>query len=182
MKHILMIAMVVMALSCTNEPDPFLVTKHSVGNLTDSTQVKDLDILFPNDSIVKFIGGDEFTGNINDIDIYEPSGKLLLVLTPNEALDSTSTFKTVRIVDPRYKTAKGLSVNSAYKDLHENYKINKIQNTLSNVVLTVNELNAYLTIDKKELPSNMQFDMNLKIDPIQIPDNAKIKNFYLHWY
>jgi hypothetical protein len=39
----------------------------------------------------------------------------------------------------------------------------------------------YFTIEKTELPAELRFDMNLKIEAIQIPDDAKIKNFYLQW-
>ena len=40
--------------SCSTEVDQFLITKNSVGLLTDSTQVKDLKLVFPNDSLNKF--------------------------------------------------------------------------------------------------------------------------------
>ena len=61
------------------------------------------------------------------------------------------------------------------------HKISNIQNTLRNIIVSVGEINAYFTIDKNELPANMRFDMNLKIEAIQIPEEAKIKNFYLYW-
>ncbi len=167
--------------SCSKEVDPFSVSKQNIGTLNDSTQVKDLESVFINDSIVKYIGGDEFTGNINDITIYEKGGKKLLVLTPSQSLDSTSTIKTIRVIDERYKTAEGLAPNSTFKSIKDNYTISGIQNTLSNIIVSVNEINAYFTIDKRELPANMRFDMDLKIDAIQIPDIAKIKNFYMFW-
>lgn len=166
---------------CEKETDPNLITKHSIGFLTDSTTVKDLKTIFQNDSIVKFVGGDEFTGAINDIDVYSKTGELLLTLTPSEALDSTSTIKTVTIKDERYKTAKGINASSTFGELQQQYKISSIQNTLKNVVVMINEINAFIAIDKKELPANLQYDMRLKIDAVQIPDDAKIKNFSLYW-
>ena len=104
----LLFALIISSLffSCEKEQDPFLISKQNIGSLTDSTQVKDLKIIFSNDSIKRHIGGDEFTGNINDIEIFEKTGNLLLVLTPSQALDSTATIKTVRVVDNRYKTNK----------------------------------------------------------------------------
>jgi len=164
------------------EINPYLISKSGIGNLTDSTQVRHLNELFPNDSISRFIGGDEFTGAINDIEIYDTTGKLLLVLTPREALDSTSTFKSVRIVDSRYITESGLNVDSRFKDIVANYKISSVQNTLRSLVVSVDDMNAYFTIDKLELPANMRYDMTLKIDPIQIPDNARIRDFFIQWY
>ena len=167
--------------SCKKEINPFLISKQNIGYLTDSTQVKDLQTVFINDSIYKYISGDEFTGNTNDIEIYEKGGNQLLVLSPSQSLDSTSTIRTVKIVDSRFNTSKGLNPNSTFKTIKDNYKISNIQNTLRNVIISVNEINAYFTIDKNELPANMRFDMNLKIEAIQIPEEAKIKDFYLYW-
>jgi len=167
--------------SCSKEVDPFSISKQNIGTLNDSTQVKDLESIFTNDSIIKYIGGDEFTGNINDITIYEKGGKKLLVLTPTQSFDSTATIKTIRVIDHRYQTTKGLTANSTFKSISDNYTISGIQNTLSNIIVSVDEINAYFTIDKKELPANMRFDMNLKIEAIQIPELAKIKNFYVYW-
>ncbi len=178
---LILISSIALLTSCKKEINPFLISKHNIGHLTDSTQVKELESVFINDSIVKYVSGDEFTGNINDIEVYEKSGVPLLVLSPSQSLDSTATIRTVRIVDPRFKTAKGLTTNSTFKDINTNYKISNIQNSLRNIIISVHEINAYFTIDKNELPANMRFDMNLKIEAIQIPDDAKIKSFNLYW-
>jgi hypothetical protein len=181
-KNILLLAIIVSFFSsCKKEIDSFLISKHNIGHLTDSTQVKELESVFINDSIVVFVSGDEFTGNVNDIQIYEKGGMPLLVLSPSQSLDSTATIRTVQVVDPRFKTVKGLSPSSTFKDINTNYKISNIQNSLRNIIISVNEINAYFTIDKKELPANMRFDMNLKIEAIQITEEAKIKGFYLYW-
>jgi len=183
MKYLLLtlILSITLFVSCSQEINPYSVSKQNIGLLNDSTQVKELKTIFINDSIVKYIGGDEFTGNINDITIYEKGGGKLLVLTPSQSFDSTATIKTIRVIDHRYKTPKGLAPNSTFKTIKDNYTISGIQNTLSNIIVSVNEINTYFTIDKKELPANMRFDMNLKIEAIQIPELAKIKNFYVYW-
>ena len=173
--------LILIVVSCKNEMDPFLVEKHNIGFLTDSTQVKDLESVFPNDSIVKFVGGDEFTGNINNIDIFDKTGNHLLVLTPNEALDSTAVIDNIRIMDPRYKTAKNITNLSTFKDIQNAYKVNRIDNLINSINVNVNEINAYFTIDKKELPANLRFDMKMTIEASQIPDDAKIKYFMINW-
>ncbi len=178
---LLPIIIVLICSSCNKEINSFLISKQNIGLLTDSTQIKDLESIFVNDSIVKHVGGDEFIGNVNDIVIYEKGGEQLLVLSPSQSLDSTSTIRTVKVVDPRFATTKGLSPSSTFKDINANYKISNIQNSLRNIIVSVNEINAYFTIDKNELPANMRFDMNLKIEAIQIPEEAKIKSFYLYW-
>ena len=159
----------------------FLIKKNHIGLLTDSTQVKDLEAVFINDSVVRYIAGDEFTGSVNTIEIFEKSGKKLLDLSPEEALDSTSVISSVRIIDERYKTEKNISTLSTFKDINETYKVSKIDNLINAIVVSVNEINASFTIDKKELPASMRFDMDMTIDPIQIPEKAKIKFFMVHW-
>lgn len=167
--------------SCKTEIDPFTISKQNVGLLTDSTQVKDIETIYSNDSVVKKIAGDEFLGNVNDIEIFEKGGKHLLSLSPKQALDSTSTIGTVKIIDSRYKTIKGLNTLSTFGEIKEHYKISSIENTLRNIVVFVNENNTYFTIDKQELPSNLRFDMSKTIEAIQIPDSAKIKFFMIGW-
>jgi len=161
--------------------NPFTITKNHIGLLTDSTQVKELDAIFSNDSVVRYIAGDEFIGAVNSIEIFEKGGKKLLDLSPKEALDSTSVISSVNIIDSRYKTEKNISTLSTFKDLKEAYKISKIDNLINVIVVSVNEINASFTIDKKELPASMRFDMDMTIDPIQVPEKAKIKYFMIHW-
>jgi hypothetical protein len=167
--------------SCSKEQDPFQIGKQNIGLLTDSTQVKDLKAIFSKDSIVKSLNDTEFTRNINDIEIFEKGGKKLLSISPRNPSDSTSYIQSVRVFDPRFKTDKKLSTESTFKDIANNYKITRIDNLINSIVVTVNEINASFTIDKKELPANMRFDMSLKIEAVHIPDNAKIKFFFLNW-
>ena len=179
MKNALFVALIcaILITSCakTSAPDPFLIQKDSIGLLTDSTMVKELNDVFINESVVRYIAGDEFTGSVNTIEVFEKSGKKLLDLSPKEALDSTSVISTVRIIDDRYKTEKNISTLSTFKDIKEAYKISRIDNLINAVVVSVKEINASFTIDKKELPGSMRFDMDMLIDPLQIPEKAKIK-------
>ncbi len=178
---VLICALLITSCAKDSAPNPFLIEKNHIGLLTDSTQVKDLETIFSNDSVVRYIAGDEFTGSVNTIEIYEKSGIKLLDLSPEEALDSTSVISSVRIIDQRYKTEKNISTLSTFKDINETYKVSKIDNLINAIVVSVNELNASFTIDKKELPASMRFDMDMTIDPIQIPEKAKIKFFMVHW-
>ena len=184
MKHYLFLAILLgLFVACDKTTDPFLITTNSAGLLTDSTMIRELKTVFINDSLSRFIGGDEFTGNTNTISVYEKeSGALLLELDPNTALDSLSTIRTVRIMDPRFKNQDGINTLSTFGDLNSNYSISSIQNTLRSLIISVDEINAYFTISKKELPEEMRYNMNKKIEAISIPENAKIKDFYLQWY
>lgn len=176
-----LLVVLLLLVGCKKRQDPFLVEKQNVGLLTDSTQVKDLDMIYISDSIVKYIGGDEFTGDFNTIDIYNKEGGKLLELTPSQALDSTAIIENVRIMDNRFKTAKNISLFSTFKDISDNYTISRIDNLINSIVVSVNEINASFTIDKQELPANARFDMSLVIEETLIPDDAKIKYFMINW-
>ena len=185
MKHTIIIVLLCTVLfsSCSEDkaPDPFSIQKQNIGLLTDSTQVRELDAIFSKDSVVRYIAGDEFAGSVNTIEVFEKGGKKLLDLSPREALDSTSLISSVRIIDSRFKTEKNISALSTFKDLKEAYKISRIDNLINSVVVSVDAINASFTIDKKELPASLRFDMDMTIDAIQIPEKAKIKYFMLHW-
>lgn len=167
--------------ACKKEIDPFSISKQNIGLLTDSTQVKDLETIYINDSIVKKIAGDEFLGNVNAIEIFERGGKKLLELSPKEALDSTATISNIKICDSRYKTSAGINTLSTFGDIKSNHKISSIENTLRNVVIFVNENNTFFTISKEELPGELRFDMSKNIEAVNIPDTAKIKYFMVGW-
>lgn len=171
----------ILVTSCGKDQDPLLIQKQNIGNLTDSTQVRDLKLIFENDSIVNYIGSDEFTRNINTIDVYDKDGTALLSLSPEKRADSTAAFSSVRILDARYKTEKGISTASTFKDIQNAYEISKIDNLINSIVVSVDDINAAFTIDKNELPANLRFDRNLSIEASQIPDNAKVKYFFIHW-
>lgn len=167
--------------SCSKEQNPFIIENQNIGMLTDSTAVNDLDMIFPNDSIVKLSNTEAFKSANYEIEIFDKTGNLLLVLSPNKMLDSSATISTIKVMDSRYKTAKGITTKSTFGDIQKNYKISSIQNTIKNVVVFVNDINAFFTIDKKELPASLQFDSNAKIEAIQIPETAKIKYFMIGW-
>ena len=176
-----LIIFVLLFSSCKKEIDPFFVYKNNIGFLTDSTQVKDLKNTFPQDSVVNYKGDSTFKIPMNLVEIYEKNGNLLLTLTPNKIGDSTATITNIRVNDSRFKTEKGISTASRFKDIQGAYKISKIDNLLNSVVISVNEINAQFAIDKTELPANLRYDMNMTIEASQIPDNARIKYFFINW-
>lgn len=179
--HLTLLSLGLLLFSCTKETNPFEITPNHIGGLTNLSTVGELENIFVNDSIVKHIAGDEFIGNANEIEIYDKQGNQLLILEASQEFDTTATIKSIRVIDPRFKTAKGFGSSSTFKDLRENYKISKITNTLSVAMITIDEINAYVAINKKELPKELLFDTKTKIEAVQIPDSAKIKYFWLDW-
>lgn len=168
-------------ISCEKEQDPFLISANSVGPLTREVRINQLDSIFAQDSIVNQVSNGELYRKSNEIEIYDTEGKKLLLIEPVQAFDSTSTVGFVQVLDPRYKTAKGLGKESTFKDIVENYTISRIANTLSAAVIFIDELNVYVTIDKKQLPVELRYDTESRIQASQIPDDAKIKYFMVDW-
>lgn len=167
--------------SCEKEQDPFLISATSVGPITKQVRINQLDSIFAEDSLVKQVSNSELYRKSNEIEVYDSEGKKLLLIEPVQAFDSTSTVGFIQVLDPRYKTAKGLGKESTFKDIVENYNISRIENTLSAAVIFIDELNIYVTIDKKQLPVELRYDTQSRIQASQIPDDAKIKYFMVDW-
>ncbi|MCF4102312.1 hypothetical protein L1I30_11585 [Gillisia sp. M10.2A] len=175
------IVLAVLAMSCGRDSDPFLIINNRVGQLTKEIKINQLDSIFKGDSIVRNTSSTKFLSATSDIEIYDKEGAPLLILEPVQQFDSTSTVGYIQILDSRYQTDKGLSIKSTFGDVVEKYTISRIENTLNSAVVFIDELNLYLTIDKKELPSSLRYDTDSRITASQIPDNAKIKYFMISW-
>lgn len=167
--------------SCGFDSDPFLIDNTRVGALTKDIKINQLDSVFSEDSIVRKNSGTQFFNSTGEIEIYDKEGNPLLILEPIQQFDSTSTVGYIQIMDPRFQTAKGLSNASTFGEVVKNYEISRIENTLNSAVVFIDELNLYLTIDKKDLPTSLRYDTDSRITASQIPDDAKIKYFMVSW-
>lgn len=185
MKNILKVFVVAVGVltfyQCSNSK--FDIAKGKVGPLTTKTTVQELDKLFKNDSIVKVLSegakGDNYFQEDDKYFIYEKGGKHLLTIVPKEQLDSTSTIRSIEILDSRYKTKSGLNINSNFQDINVNNKINKVETSFTSATLFLDELNATIAIDKEEL--GLKEFSTQKVSIEQIPDLARIKTFTV-WF
>ncbi len=179
-KYLYALATIILLASCNTDKDPFLVAKGQIGKLTAVNTIKDLDSIYKEDSLVKIPGRRDYRfGNNDKYLIYEKGGKHLLTIVPSS--DSIQAIQNIRVFDDRFKTIKGVSLNSTFKDLSGLYTISKVESVLNNIIISIDEIDAYFTIDKQELPAELRFDRTKKIEAVHIPDNAKIKYFMLGW-
>lgn len=164
-------------LGCTEKDTTFLITMNKVGKLEKTSRVSDLGLIYEGDSIVS----DSLTpriGTQKQIMVYEKNGKHLLTLTSKG--DSIPTIGNIKVEDVRFVTDKGISLASTFKEIQEQYAIKKIVTTLNSVVIFPKASPLYFTIDKSELPDDLRYTSN-QIDPVQIPDNAKLKYLMVGW-
>jgi hypothetical protein len=171
-------------IQCSNENE-YLIGKGNVGLLNSKTTIKDLKIIFVNDSIVsilsevKTISDDSFFNTNDEYIIYSKNGKKLLSIVPIKQNDSTSKLKSIELFDTNYSTKTGVNLKSTFKDIKNNYVINKVETTLSSATLYIDELNATIAFDKKEIGISSFNRSEISIN--QIPDPSKIKYFTI-WF
>ncbi|QQX77065.1 MULTISPECIES: hypothetical protein [Aequorivita] len=181
-KTLLIIGIVSLAfVQCGKDSDPFLIKNGSIGNLNKEIKIKQIDSIFAEDSIVKINSSPNSLETQGEVEIYEKGGKKLLLLSPDNENDPNSTITNVQVFDSRYKTEKGLTTASTFKDVKANYTIDNIETTINSVVIFLKETDVYLTIDKKSLPEELRYNMDLEVEASQIPDNAPIKYFMIGW-
>lgn len=167
--------------SCTNNSQ-FLIQKNQVGPLTAATKVAALDSLYASDSLVRRVGEGDYVQAGNDTYLlYDNQGNPLLSLIPKQQFDPQETIETIQIIDSRYTTAEGLTSASTFGELKAAHNISSIQNTIKSVLVFVDELDIYVTIDKKELPLELRYGTDQKIEAVHIPDDAVIKSFFVGW-
>lgn len=164
--------------ACAKKDPTFLITETTVGPVSSTTTLDELESLFANDSIVQDTLNSSVKTVVKKIQVFEKEGLPLLVLTPST--DSIQTIENIQVLDPRYTSDNGISLISTFKDIQEKYTIKKIVTTLNSLVIFPKESNLYFTIDKTELPYNLRFNQP-DIEAVQIPDGAKIKYLMVGW-
>ncbi len=180
-KSVVLLSVVFVLLIRCKEETNYTLASEQIGKITSTTQINELASIFENDSIASHLNENNIKESTYDeYLVYNKQGKHLLTVTPKEEKDSTSVIDNVQIFDKKYKTIKGFGLGSSYKNIADNYTINKVQSTFSTAILFIDELNATVTIDKKELGIKDFGTQKIKLE--QIPDLAKIKGvtFWFH--
>ncbi len=182
MKKILFIAITTfLFIQCDKQEDPFLITKDRVGRLTKEIKMKQLDSIFVQDSIVKLNPIKDALGTQGEVEIYEKGGSKLMLISPHDERNPDSKITNIQIFDSRFKTEKGLTTKSTFKDIKDNYEIDNVETTINSVVVFLKDSAIFVTIDKKQLPEDLRYNLDLKIEGTQIPEDATFKYFMVGW-
>lgn len=170
MKKVIALIVLSFILVQCNTQDEVLIAKNRVGSLDNNTQIKELDAIYKKDSIVKLPEDSEV---VREYKIYKKGGIHLLTIKPNFEVDSIKKIESVQIFSDEYITERNITTASVFSEILDTYSINKIEPTFSTAILFIDEINATIALDKKDLRID-EFDMR-EISQDQIPDEAKIK-------
>lgn len=167
--------------NCQNNQDKnrYLITDNSIGGLTKSTTVAQIESTFEGDSVVNESNASQFSSR-NEIIVYQKgNGREMLRLHPKESSDSTSTIASIQVRDTLYKTKKGLGLGTSFEDFSKHYKVKRIENTLGTAMIFFEDTNLYIDIDKSEIYEPTQ--MGVEIKTSQIKKRAKVKHLWIDW-
>ena len=185
MKKILFLSalMAILFVQCgkTSDSDPYLIKEGAIGGVTTTTKIKELDSIFATDSLVKIHNSPNAIETQGEVEVYDTSGKKLLLLSPKNEIDPNSTITDILIHDARYKTEEGLSLESTFKDFTDHYTVGDIHRIINGVMVFFSDSDIYLTIDAKHLTEEARNDRQLELTAEHIDETAPIKYLRIGW-
>lgn len=166
-KTVLFVLAILLFVQCAKENN--LIQKGALGDINHKTTIEELDQIFKNDSVEKFLGGGDL---IREYRVFDTDGEIKLIVMPRIENDSIKSLELIKIYSSLFETEKGISTASAFKQVADLYSIDKIEPSFSSAILFINEINATISLNKKDLNID-EFDMR-DIRKDQIPDMASI--------
>ena len=167
LRTVLGLAVIFLLFQCTEENTA--IKKKQLGKISNSTSIEELDKIFKNDSVQKLPEGEPL---VREYKVFDASGSPSLIFVTRVENDSLKALEHVKIYSPTYATEKGISTASTFEDVRSQYSIDDIEPSFSSAILFIDELNATISLDKKDLNID-EFDMR-DISEDQIPDQSSI--------
>lgn len=162
-----------------------LIARNQLGVLNNSTKIFEIESLLKSDSIVKNNAKDAYGGMINstigEVNVFSTTGEELLTIKPHGALDSLAHIKNIRVLNNRYKTKNGITIGSSFAEVKKHHDVSNIQSSPRSIIITLEDLNAFVSFDRKVLSGDVRFDMDTDIKPTMIPEDAKVNRFWLNF-
>lgn len=160
----------------------FQVTELAVGPIKKGMTVQDVLDLLPEKQINKVLGNGEFLGDeYDDYEIHDEFGKHVLTITPREKDNLKELIVRVAIVDQRFTTTLNVGLDTSYGMIHKMYPNLTVTPDIGSVVISLDDINAWMSIDKKQLPDDWWDEKNKRVNLHKIPLNAKIQSFGVEW-
>ena len=185
MKQIFIVCLLGLTISSCTKENPYLMAKNKLGPLDNATRINQVEPLFSVDSVVvtypESAFGTFIKSEIKKMEVYDTTGIKHLIIEPRCSLDTISFIKSIRLVSARYKTENGIGFGSTFGELKKYHDVTNIQSSIKSVILTLDDLNAFVSFDREVLPNDVRFDTEAEIKPIMIPDDATINRFWLNF-
>lgn len=177
--------MLLILMSSCEKDNKFLIAKNQLGDLTNTTKISQIESLLAQDSVILIKARDaygrEISSAIKEVEVYDTSAQQILNIKPSSGMDSVSLIQNVRILTDRYKTVNGIALGSTFAEVKKHHDINNIQTSLKSVIITLKDLNAFISFDKEVLSGDVRFDLEADIKPTMIPDDAEINRFWINF-
>ncbi len=186
MKYLSLLIMLLVLTSCEKD-NKFLIAKNQLGNLNNTTKIHEIKSLLQSDSVVnvspKNAYGGTISSTVGEVKVFNTSARAEQILTikPHGALDSLSHIKSIRVLSDKYKTDNGITIGSSFAEVKKHHNIDNIQSSLKSIIISLEDLNAFVSFDRKVLPGDVRFDLEADIKSTMIPDDAKINRFWLNF-
>ena len=166
----------------TYEFSDFSVTSSSVGPIKKGMTISDVMNILPKNQIKRVIGYGEFLEDeYDDFEVYDLSGKHILTITPQGRNNHNSKINRVLILDSRFQTEARLGLGSTYLSIKKNYPMLSAQPAMDVIVLSIDEINAWMSIKKTLLPEDWYDQENNKVNLSKIPPDATTSLFVIWW-
>ncbi|MCD6543625.1 MAG: hypothetical protein J7K34_03870, partial [Flavobacteriaceae bacterium] len=117
MKKIIAILVLSLVLIQCNSDKKYVIVKNNLGGIHKNTTVAELDQIFKTDSIVKL---PKNTDIIYKYKVYDETGQHLLTVNLDVNRDTIKGIGNIKIFSNQYKTEKGLTTDSTFKDVIDN--------------------------------------------------------------
>ena len=172
-------------LTSCNTNSEFLIEKNRVGPLTNETEIQDLAAIFSSDSLVAHLSegaigyGGAMMESEDEYLVYSKDGEHLITVVAENPLDSTSLIDRVEIISEAYQTNSNVGIGSTFDQVNLNVQIDRVEKGLTSAILYVDELNATLVIDQKELGMNSLRPGKMLLE--RIPGDSKFRSFTV-WF
>lgn len=161
----------------------FLVSTSAVGPIVKGMTVQDVMKFIPENQIKKILGDGEFADDdFVDYEIYDATGIHVLTITPKNGSIHNDQIERVLILDKRFMTELDVGLGSKYGTIIKNYPAVEASPDISSIIFILDEISAWMSIDKKQLSDNWWDKENNRINNNGIPLDSKIRSFVIWWH
>lgn len=191
-KILIVLSLIVVFYSCRSsqqshqekgaQEQEFLLSPNKVGAIKKGMTIKDLYNLFSEKQIKKIKTKSELTADAADnFYVYDSQNHLLLIASPQLKNDEGSKINRIVVKDKRYKTEKGIGLESNVGQIRNSYENTDFIPSVNEIILFVPEIDANFEINPRHLHSRIWNDSTGTIIADSIPANTPVTTLAIFW-